>query len=104
MFMEATHMRNAKTYHIIEIDANDKEMVLSSGLSRKDANEKLGRLRDEYGKHGLRFVMYHDKVQETLAQHDRRINREYKASLRKVQSLIGNSCREEARSRGLSAL
>lgn len=97
-------MRQAKTYHIVEIYAGDKEMVLSSGLSRAEAIATLGRLRDTYGKHGLRYVMYHDKMPETLAQHDARIAREYRASLRKVQELIGNSNREEARSRGLSAL
>jgi hypothetical protein len=55
-------MRQASTYHIIEIDAGDKATVLQSGLSRKDAREKLGRLRDTYGRHGLRYVMYHDMV------------------------------------------
>jgi len=87
-------MRQASTYHIVEIDAGDKTTVLQSGLSRKDAREKLGRLRDEYGRYGLRYVMYHDKVEETLGQHDRRVNREYKASLRNVQSLLRGTDRE----------
>jgi hypothetical protein len=60
--MEETHMGNAATYHVIEFDANDKATVLRSGLARKEARETLERLRNSYGQHGLRFVMYHDKV------------------------------------------
>ena len=55
-------MRNASTYHIVEIDALDRESILRSGLSRREAREKLASLRETFGKDGLRFVMYHDKV------------------------------------------
>ena len=54
-------MKNAKTYHVVELDANDKELVLASGLSRSAALAKVARLRETFGKDGLRFVMYHDK-------------------------------------------
>jgi hypothetical protein len=56
-----SNSRQAKTYRVIEIDAGDKTRELSSGLSRKEALEKLKRLRETYGHHGLRFVMYHDR-------------------------------------------
>jgi hypothetical protein len=46
-----------KTYEIVEIDAGDKARVLSSGLARAVAKQKLQTLRSSYGQHGLRFIM-----------------------------------------------
>jgi len=54
--------KQAKTYHIVEIDVLDRETILRSGLSRSEAREKLARLREAFGKDGVRYVMYHDRV------------------------------------------
>jgi hypothetical protein len=54
--------RQAKTYHVVEIDAGDKERVLHTGLLPATAREILKRLRGSFSKDGLRFVMYHDRI------------------------------------------
>jgi hypothetical protein len=60
--------RQAKTYKVIELDANDKELVLRSGISRAEAIAMLGRLRNTYKDIlGIRYVMYHDRVADPNA-------------------------------------
>lgn len=54
-----------KTYHIVEIDANDQTEVLRRGLTRNEARERLNLLRADAKERGLlfRYVMYRDKTE-----------------------------------------
>jgi hypothetical protein len=49
------------TYKVIEIDANDKPMILRTGLTRRNALTVLQSLRNAFGQAGLRYVMYREK-------------------------------------------
>ena len=44
-------------YQVVEFDVNDKATVLRRGLTQGEARERLQRLRDVYGQHGLRYIM-----------------------------------------------
>ena len=54
-----------KTYHIVEIDANDCTDVLKRGLTRNEARIRLNLLRAEAKEKSLlfRYVMYRDKAE-----------------------------------------
>lgn len=67
-------MRNAKTYYIVEFDANDKETILRRGLTPSEARAKLRMLRGSFGKDGLRYAMYHDKISSNPTPARRRKN------------------------------
>lgn len=45
-----------KLYEVVEIDAGDKRHVLRSGLTRKEALEKVKALKSAYGPSGLRYI------------------------------------------------
>ena len=44
-------------YEVIEFDANDKSLVLRSGLTKGEARALLAKLRATYADLNLRFIM-----------------------------------------------
>ena len=44
-------------YKVVELDANDKSLVLRDGISRAEAKAMLARLRSTYGPFNLRYIM-----------------------------------------------
>jgi len=44
-------------YKVVELDANDKSLVLRDGISRAEAKAMLARLRSAYGQFNLRYIM-----------------------------------------------
>jgi len=44
-------------YKVVELDANDKSLVLRDGISRAEAKAMLARLRSTYGQFNLRYIM-----------------------------------------------
>ena len=47
-------------YKVVEIDANDKTLILRNNLTQGEARAILAKLRNAYGEFGLRYVMYRE--------------------------------------------
>ena len=50
-------------YKVVELDANDKSLVLRDGISRAEAKAMLARLRSTYGQFNLRYIMLRCEIQ-----------------------------------------